>query len=226
MNLKNIITALFLVFIILIIAFILACPELDQYILETIQHNALKIQQFVTTHFFLACLCYIGMIALAIILFLPLGVLLAACGGFFFGVAVGTILTLIGIVIGNSVVFVLIRYLLQDVLIGYVTRYSKFGEFKNEIEKNGFCYLLFLQFMPATPSFLINLCAGLTNVSLSIFITTSILGSLPQTIVYTGIGRNLHKLDEISMANWWPFLIILGMIACLILLPIIMQKKK
>ncbi len=133
----------------------------------------------------------------ALALSLPGAVLpLALAGGAIFGPFWGTAIVLAAITIGDSLGFLIARYLARD----WVQR--AFGKHLPVIErgiaKEGAFFLLALRLMAVIPYFLVNLTFGLTRMPLKTFAPVSLLGLLPSTILYVNAGTELSRITKAS----------------------------
>ena len=59
---------------------------------------------------------------------------------------------------------------------------------------DAFNYLLTLRLIPAFPLLIVNIAAGLMNVRAKTFILASLLGMIPSSFVYAGIGAGLGHI--------------------------------
>ena len=57
--------------------------------------------------------------------------------------------------------------------------------------RNAFSYLLTLRLIPIVPFWLVNLAPAFFGVPLTTFVVTTVLGIIPGTIVYVGVGNGL-----------------------------------
>ncbi len=135
---------------------------------------------------------YIAQTALS----LPGAAVLSLAAGAVFGVVMGTVYVNIGATAGATLAFLVARYLFHDMI------QNKFGprleKINSELETRGFNYLLFLRLVPVFPFFLINLGAGLTNMSLRTFVLGTMAGIIPGSIVFCNAGASLATITSMS----------------------------
>lgn len=131
----------------------------------------------------------------ALALCLPGAVLtMALAGGSIFGPALGTLIVLISLTIGDSLGFLAARFLAGDwVRRRFTTQLEKV---EAEIDRNGAFYLLSLRLMAAMPYFVVNLTFGLTTMRLTTFAPVSFVGLLPATALYVNAGTELSLIDS------------------------------
>lgn len=125
---------------------------------------------------------------------LPGGTVMTLAGGFLFGLALGTGLTVVAATAGATLLFLAARAGFGDVLRrrleaadgqGLLARIDK-GLRENEVS-----YLLILRLVPAVPFFVANLAPAFLGARLRVFVLTTFVGIIPGTAVYTWIGSGL-----------------------------------
>lgn len=192
--------------------------DLYSYItLDSLHENRIFLEQGVATNYpkavFIYLLIYVGIIALAI----PGVPLLTMLGGFLFGFIPGALYASIGATIGTSISFIVIRYLLSNLIRGkYAQRLERFNE---KVRAHGVAsYLLTMQIMGLIPYFVINALAALADVPFSTFLWTTFFGSLPILFIYSFAGRQLYLIESVhdifspTIIGLLVFLVVLGMI--------------
>ena len=158
------------------------------------------------------------MAALAI----PVASIFTIGGGFLFGTLAGTVYTNIGATFGATCIFLLVRYYLG---IYVQKRYQKqLKQFNDEFAANGTHYLLSVRLVSVVPFFIINVCAGLTNVTLMQFMITTAFGILPGSLVYSYAGQQLMHINTLSDIITLPVVLAFVALALLSLLPVIIKK--
>lgn len=127
---------------------------------------------------------------------LPGATILSMAAGAIFGTVMGTLYANIAATAGATFAFLVVRYLLRDMVL------NRFGArlegMNRELETRGFNYLLFLRLVPVFPFFLINLAAGLTRLSLRTFFLGTMIGIIPGGFVYVNAGASLATIDSLS----------------------------
>jgi uncharacterized membrane protein YdjX (TVP38/TMEM64 family) len=160
---------LILLFLIIFAIFLIRFMQIDHYLtFENLQENKSSFQHIVKTNYGLSIAGYIIIYILVTGFSLPGATILTLGSGFLFGVILGAIYVNIGATTGATMAFLFSRYIAGD----WVQK--KYGDklinFNNELEKNGYRYLLTLRLIPVFPFFLINIFAGLTKIRLRTFI--------------------------------------------------------
>lgn len=146
----------------------------------------------------------------------PITILIGTLFGFFFG----TIIALIGSILGGSLAFLLSRYVLQNYIQKKIlSRYPKIRRYERKLTQQGFATVFALRILPIFPFNTLNFLLGATNVSFKKYVLGTFAGILPGTFLFVYFGDSLRIL---STAN-----IILAMIGIAILtyLSVFYEKK-
>ena len=145
-------------------------------------------------HPVLSVLAYVGVYIVAITLSLPAALILTLTGGFLFGPWLGGVAAAFGSTLGATAVFLISRLTVGDALERGVSPRVKALE--EGIKKDAFFYLLTLRLVPVTPFWLVNVAAGLLSIRLRIYVTATLLGIFPASMIYAGIGSGLGKMFD------------------------------
>ena len=110
---------------------------------------------------------FVGIYALATVLFLP-GSVFSLAGGMLFGPVWGTLYNLTGATIGATMAFVVARYLASD----WVARKAggRLGRLVAGVEAEGWRFVAFVRLVPLFPFNLLNYALGLTRIRLSHYV--------------------------------------------------------
>ena len=130
-------------------------------------------------------------------------------GGLAFGLFWGILLALLAALLGAIIVFLLTKWLGRPLFKQKVGAYLKAIE--DHSRTDGFLMVVILRQLPLT-SLLINVLIGLTSISMGIFVLGSIVGLLPETIIFALFGSSLHEsfIMRVSIASTlWILLIVL-----------------
>ncbi|HYF08484.1 MAG TPA: VTT domain-containing protein, partial [Acetobacteraceae bacterium] len=150
--------------------------------LETLRTHRAALTAWVGAHWVLAALGYLLIYAAAVALSVPGAVFLTLTGGFLFGAAAGTLLTVLAATAGATLVFLFARAIFGAHAL------DRFGETAARlaagIRRNAWSYLLVLRLVPLFPFFLVNLVPAFVGVRLPVFVGTTFLGIIPATAVF------------------------------------------
>jgi uncharacterized membrane protein YdjX (TVP38/TMEM64 family) len=202
---------------------------LDRYLtFDALRDNRAILLDLVERHWLIASLGFVLAYTAVVALSLPGATIMTLAGGFLFGIAIGSTLTVIGATLGATALFLIARTALGDVLR------KKAGPFlarmADGFNKDAFNYLLFLRLVPVFPFWVVNLVPALLGMRLIPFVGATGLGIIPATIVFSAFGAGLgnvfdagKEVDLKSVLN--PTLIAalfgLGLLA---LLPVVVKR--
>lgn len=126
------------------------------------------------------------------------GAVLPLClaAGAIFGPFWGTAITLGSITIGDSLGFLIARYLLREWVERHFGRQAAIID--RGVERDGAFYLLALRLMAVVPYFVVNLAMGLTRMRLHVFAPVSFIGLIPATALYVHAGTELARIESPS----------------------------
>jgi uncharacterized membrane protein YdjX (TVP38/TMEM64 family) len=164
----------------------------DRLSLATLAAHREALGSFVAANLAVAALAYLGIYIAAVAFSLPGAVFLTLAGGFLFGAAGGTALTVVGATIGATLVFLFAQRLFgTDALDRLGPKARALGE---GIRRNAASYLLVLRLVPLFPFFLVNLVPAFVGVRLPVYVATTALGILPGTAVFSLAGAGLGEV--------------------------------
>ncbi|EMF46558.1 Alkaline phosphatase like protein [Planococcus halocryophilus Or1] len=125
--------------------------------------------------------------------FLPLFVFVFA-NATAYGLWLGFLLSWGGSVIGAYAVFLLVRKYGRARFMNFMTRHDKVQKLIHWVERNGFGPLFLLLCLPFTPSALVNLVAGLSNIRKYYYLLTVMAGKLVMVFTISFVGYDLRAL--------------------------------
>ncbi len=122
----------------------------------------------------------------------PLTVLAGAVLGSFWG----TLVSVIGNVVGASCAFLISRYLLKNFVQNkFLKKYPKIDKFEGELFKDGFYTVLFLRLVPLFPFNALNFLLGVTQVKFKDYFFGTLVGIIPGTFVFVYFGESVRMLS-------------------------------
>jgi uncharacterized membrane protein YdjX (TVP38/TMEM64 family) len=227
MNLKGLVLSKKLLLVLLIAAGALALRAwgiTEVLNFETLKANREHLHQVVQAHYGRSVLLYIAFYVLVTGLSLPGATVLTLAGGFLFGPLIGALFVNVGATAGATVAFLAARYVLGSwIQRRYEERLRRFNQ---EIEDNGYRYLLTLRLIALFPFYWINILAGLTRVPLRTFIWTTSVGIFPGSLVYAFAGSRLNVIESPRDIFSLQILLAFGLLAVLPLLPLGVKKLR
>jgi uncharacterized membrane protein YdjX (TVP38/TMEM64 family) len=196
---------------------------------ETLARHRITLSGWVSGHPMLSAGAFVAIYTVVAALALPGAVWLTLGGGFLFGAALGTALTVAGATMGATLLFLFAQRVFgADAL-------QKLGPkaegLARGIQANAWSYLLVLRLVPLFPFFLVNLVPAFCGVRPAVFIVTTGLGIIPGTAVFAlsgaGLGRVLDAGGMPSLSGILTPEIIAALcgLAALALLAIPLKKR-
>ena len=122
------------------------------------------------------------------------GLPIALLAGFIFGKWFGTLLLVIGMTIGATILYILGNFFFKEVI-----REKFLNKFKNleiRFKKSEFVYLVVFRLIGGIPFALSNVLPCIFNVKVSNFFWATLLGLTPQLFLVVSIGSGLEKIIE------------------------------
>ena len=116
--------------------------------------------------------------------------LLAFTGGFAYGVISGVSLSLLSAILGCLVTVLLSKHFLRTFIS---KRYPRFiGMLDKFVAKDAFLKILVLRLQPFGTNLITNVCAGFTRIRLRTFLFASLVGYVPQMLVFALMGSGIR----------------------------------
>jgi uncharacterized membrane protein YdjX (TVP38/TMEM64 family) len=198
----------------------------NYFTLTSVQSNRAYLEAIVTQNYWKAVAIFIGIYIAVIALAIPGVPPLTMVGGFLFGLFPGGMYAVTAATIGTTISFLLIRYVLSNLIRGkYAQKLERFNE---KIASRGAAsYLLTLQLAGLIPYFIINTLAALANVATTTFVWTTFVGSLPIIFIYAFAGRQLYLVESVRDI-FSPSIIglLLLLIFMSLLLPVLLKRSR
>jgi uncharacterized membrane protein YdjX (TVP38/TMEM64 family) len=175
-----------------VLTFLAFCVAIGYFVGRPMLKFVSEPEQFrlwVDGHGFLGRLAFIGMMALQVIFALIPGEPLEIGAGYAFGFWEGTLLCMIGIILGSSLVFGMTRKWGTRVVALFFSM-EKIQSLKFlQDSKRLHILTFFLFFIPGTPKDLLTYVAGLTPITLKTYLLISNVARIPSVVTST-IGGN------------------------------------
>jgi len=165
--------------------------------------------------FFIACIIFVNSP-------LPLAAMLKLLGGFFFGFYPGALFNIAATIIACLVGFGLSRYTFKETF--EKRYYERLKNIEDELETNGFYYLLTLRLIMLIPYALINILAGISRISFKTYFFSTVIGVTPASLVYANAGSKLEEIDSVSQLLSPTTFIAFILVALIVLFPVLNKK--
>ena len=163
------------------------------------------------------------------------GIPAALLAGFIFGKWMGTLILVVGMSIGATILYIFGNYFLKEIIKQKFL--TKFKNLEVKFKKSEFIYLLFYRTVGGIPFAISNVLPCIFNVKIRNFFWATLLGITPGLFLVVSIGSGLEKIidqnletprirDIIYSADiYLPVLAFIGFIICTILARKIFYKK-
>ena len=119
---------------------------------------------------------------------------IAIFGGFIFGKWLGSIIVVLGLSIGASLLYLFSNFFLKELIKEkFLTKYQSL---ENKFKKSEFIFLLVYRFIGGIPFAISNVLPCIFNVKVFNFFWATFLGILPQIFLICSIGSGLEKIID------------------------------
>lgn len=166
--------------------------------MHELREHAATLRSFVRDHPVLALLAYVVVLAVTTASCLPGAIpVLMLAGGFLFGTWLGGPAAAAGLTLGSVLAYAAVRSSLGSVMRERVDRAG--GRLKtvlDGVQSGAFGYILTLRLLPFAPFELMSIAAALAGVPFRPYLLGTILGVMPATFVYSGIGAGIGRLID------------------------------
>ena len=185
-------------YLILVITFLIfffskfSLQEITSY--DFIKENRLYFLELKSSNLFILSLIFIFLTILWVFPFLGFGSPIALLGGFIFGKWIGTIVVVLGLSIGATLLYAFGNFFLKEII-----REKFLNRFKNleiKFKNSEFIYLLIYRFVGGIPWQLSCLLPTIFNVKVKNFFFASFIGIIPQIFLAVSIGSGLEKVID------------------------------
>ena len=146
------------------------------------------------SNLFLLSIIFLFLTILWVFPFLGFGSPVALLGGFIFGKWIGTLIVVIGLSIGATLLYMFGNFFLKDFIREKFL--NKFKKLETKFKKSEFIYLLVYRFVGGIPWQLSCLIPTIFNVKINNFFFATLIGIIPQIFLAVSIGSGLEKIID------------------------------
>lgn len=166
---------------------------------------------------------FMGLYAVATVLFLP-GAVLTLAGGALFGPLWGTLWNLTGATLGAALAFLVARHLGAD----WVTRRAgpRLQRLNEGVASEGWRFVAFVRLVPLFPFNLLNYALGLTRISFLTYLLATWVFMLPGAFAYTWLGHAGREALSGGDGLVRNVTIAMSLLAAVALLPRLVRKLR
>ncbi|MDB5459215.1 MAG: hypothetical protein JWO72_956 [Caulobacteraceae bacterium] len=134
---------------------------------------------------------FVAAYAAALVVLLPVALAMTAASGFLFGPLLGAAASMAGATLGAALAYGLAHTVVGRAQARPARRADRLDALLAGMKADAFRYVLSLRLMPLTPFTLVSIAAGLARAPLGPFLLGTLLGVLPESLVYAAVGAGL-----------------------------------
>ena len=161
---------------------------------DFIKQNRSYFFELKNSNLFLISIIFLLVTILWVFPFLGFGSPVALFGGFIFGKWIGTLIVVLGLGIGATLLYMFGNYFLKDFIREKFL--NKYQSLEMKFKKSEFIYLLIYRFIGGIPWQLSCLLPTLFNVKAKNFFFATIIGIIPQIFLAVSIGSGIEKIID------------------------------
>ena len=165
--------------------------ELTSY--EFIKNNRDYFFELKQTNLFLISLIFLIATIIWVVM-AGFGLPVALLAGFIFGKWFGTIIVIIGMTVGATILYIIGNYFFKEVIKEKFL--NRFKNLEEKFKKSEFVYLLAYRFIGGIPFALSNVLPCIFNVKVHNFFWATLIGLTPPLFLIVSIGSGLEKIIE------------------------------
>jgi uncharacterized membrane protein YdjX (TVP38/TMEM64 family) len=124
--------------------------------------------------------------------------IIAFLGGYAFSVALGTLLGALAALLGCVLSFAYARFFGKGLLRARLG--ERAGRFDRFIHDHPFSMTVLIRLLPVGSNLLTNLAAGISSIRAAHFFSGTLLGYIPQTLVFALVGSGAHIAPAFKLA--------------------------
>ena len=187
-----------LVYLILISLFLFfffskfSIQELTSY--DFIRENRLYFFELKKSNLILIFFIFLVLTILWVFPLLGFGSPVAIMGGFIFGKWVGTLVVVLGVSIGGTLLYMFGNYFLKDFIRQKFS--EKYKSLEIKFKKSEFIYLLIYRVVGGIPWQISCLLPTIFNVKVSNYFIATLIGIIPSTFLIASVGSGIEKIID------------------------------
>lgn len=191
---------------------------------ESLRAHRDALMQFVSAHYFESLLIVAVATVALVAVSVPASAPFMLLSGMVFGRWVGIVLMALTASLGATLALLLVRYFAEDFVRARLRGRRRAQELLRGFEQHRHTYLLFLRVAPAFPFWITNILFGLTDIAAWRFLALTVVGILPDAIIYCNIGAHLARLKSAHDLLSPGIIVALGLLALLCLTPVVLDR--
>ncbi len=160
---------------------------------EVIKSNRNSLNNIKDNNIFLSVIIFY-LISIIWVLLLGFASPIFLVGGFLFGKWIGSIVVILGLTSGATLLYIFASYLFKDYIYNKFSK--KFSYLVEIFNKNELLYFTIYRFIGGIPFFLQNLIPTIFDVKIKNYFLGSLIGLSPQLFIGVSLGSGIDKLIE------------------------------
>ena len=166
---------------------------------------------------------FVGLYALATVLFFP-GSILTVAGGALFGPIWGTLWNLIGATLGATLAFAIARYVASYWVAERAG--ERLARLTRGVDEEGWRFVAFVRLVPLFPFSLANYAFGVTRIRLGEYVLASFVCMAPGALAYTYLGYAGREAVSGESGAIHKALLALALLAAIAFLPRLIRRVR
>ena len=159
---------------------------------------------------------------------IPGNLIFVVSTGYFFGIYIGYIISILSIVFGSFIFFTASKLLLKKIFINFYNKYSL--KINRYISNSSIEYLIMFRMIPGPPLMIQNVCLSILKIHPLKFILTSFIGFSPIIFIAVYYGSKIKSYESIKNITMnsiisRDFLIFIALVIFFLSLRIVFKKK-
>jgi len=169
---------------------------------QELKNNRDHLDAYITAQPFMCGAIYSATMALIIGLTCPGATMLSFAGGVLFPQPYAAFYAYCGFVLGATLSFTAVRFLLRDTCRRRFQNSDRFKKFEANARNNAFVYLILARYSMVFPFWFVNSMSALVDIPPRTFILATLISVIPGSVVYTTAGRALgNMLDRTDVTQ-------------------------
>ena len=148
------------------------------------------------SNIFLTSIIFLFLTILWVFPFLGFASPVAIIGGFIFGKWLGTVIVVLGLTAGATILYIFGNYFLKDII--RIKFLDKFKNLDKKFKQSEFIYLLIFRFVGGIPWQLQCLLPTLFNVKIINYFCATFIGIIPGVFLVVSIGSGIEKIVNLN----------------------------
>lgn len=177
-----------------LIAILLSSGVQDFLTLDALRQNRETLLSFVAENYVAAAAVFMVIYVAAVTFSIPGAVWLSIAGGFVFSAGPATIYIVFAATVGATLVFLLARYVLGDMLRQKAG--GAIDRMRQGFQEDALSYMLVLRLVPLFPFFIVNLVPAFLSVPVRTYVLGTALGIIPGAFVYAWVGSGVGAVFD------------------------------